>query len=311
MPPIFPPPLPPNATIGIIAPSGAPNPEDLKKGIRKLESRGYTVRKAANLETQTHFTAGTYQARLNESLELFRDEAVDGILCARGGDGGIHLLPEFIDQLGDIPPKPFAGYSDITLLQLALYKARSWVTFSGPMAATELGAGTLTESAEAHYWKMLTAPADHWNLTPRKDHNVEVLREGEAHGPLLGGCLALVCALLGTDHLPDMAGAILIIEDIDEEPRHIDRMLHQLRLNGVFDKISGLIMGQFKGCFPDDPDGDFTLRELVLGATQNRDFPILTNFPYGHATPDRLTIPIGAPVQLTTEPLELSVQILL
>lgn len=308
MPTKFPQPLQPNATIGVIAPSGSPDPENLEKGIHKIEAQGYRVRKAANLGTKTHFTAGTYQSRMEESLRLFLDENIDGIICARGGDGGIHLLPEFVNALQDIQPVPFIGYSDITLFQLALYKAYRWVTFSGPMVATELGAASLTEQSEQHYWELLTSPPDQWKLTPRADHNVEVLRDGEAEGPLLGGCLALVCTLLGTEHLPEMDRAVLIVEDIDEEPRHIDRMLHQLRLNGIFGRVSGLILGQFQGCFPEDPADDFTLRELVLHATRGYDFPILTNFPYGHATPDRLTIPIGAPIRLTTNPLNLKLK---
>jgi len=302
MEPLFPGPLRPDATIGIIAPSGAPETATLEKGIVKIEAQGYTVRRAANLTEKTHFTAGTGRTRLEETVRLFLDHNIDAIICARGGDGGIHLLPDLIRKLNGVTPKPFVGYSDITLLQLGLFQAYGWVTFSGPMVATELGANTLSDHAEHRYWQMLTSSPEQWDLTPPDQSDLGSIRSGTARGTLLGGCLSIICALLGSTHFPDMRNAILIIEDTDEEPRHIDRMLHQLRLNGIYDQIGGMVLGQFTNCFPEDSTANFSLRELVLDATDGYNFPILMNYPYGHHTPELMTLPLGAPVRMNTDP---------
>jgi len=309
MSPLFPSLLKKGSTIGVVAPSSSSDQDELDAGLERLYKLGYKTKLAANLTTKTHFLAGDNNTRLNETVKMLRDESVDAVFCARGGDGAIHLIPEFVEQMKDSKPKIFLGYSDITLLQLVLYKYYNWVTFSGPMISTELGPENLTEDAEKHLWDTLTKPSNQWDLNPKEEHSVEVWRKGSAQGPLVGGCLALVTALLGSQHMPDMSGTILIIEDIDETPRHVDRMLHRLRIAGIFEQISGMIVGQFRGCFPDDPEEDFTLKELVLNATQKYDFPILGNYPYGHKTPERFTIPIGVPIQMETEPARITVDL--
>lgn len=297
---VIPPPLPPGGTIGIVAPSSGTAPEELEAGLAYLQGKGYRTKVAGNVTTQTHFLAGDRDVRLNALIQMFRDDEVDAVFCARGGDGAIHLLPEVLEPLQGVNPKPFVGYSDITLLQLALYQRFGWVTFSGPMVATELGANTLSGPAEEHFWSMITKPSNEWNINLPTERIPVVWREGTAKGPLLGGCLSLVCALPGTPCLPDFTNAILIIEDTEEPPKSIDRMLHRLRIAGIFGKIGGLVLGQFRNCFPEDPSNDFTLHEIVLNATQGYDFPILANFPYGHNTPDFFTIPIGMTVGLTS-----------
>jgi len=309
MSPLFPPLLKKGSTIGVVAPSSASDQDELDAGLERLHDLGYKTKLAGNLTTKTHYLAGDKGTRLNETVKMLTDDAVDAVFCARGGDGAIHLLPEFVERMKDAKPKIFLGYSDITLLQLVLYKYYNWVTFAGPMISTELGPKNLTDAAESHLWTTLTNSPDQWNLNPSEDHAVEVWRKGSVRGSLVGGCLALVTALLGSPHMPDMSGTILIIEDIDETPRHVDRMLHRLRISGIFDQISGLIVGQFRGCFPEDPGEDFTLKELVLNATQEYDFPILGNYPYGHKTPERLTIPIGVPIQMETEPVQITVDV--
>ncbi len=309
MAPLFPLPLQPGSTIGVVAPSSASDQEELELGLNRIHELGYKTLLATNLTTKTHFLAGDKQTRLHETIKMLTDDSIDAVFCARGGDGAIHLLPEFVQQMKDAKPKIFLGYSDITLLQLTLYKYFNWVTFSGPMISTELGPKNLTSDAESHLWQTLTNPSNQWDLNPKEDHSVEVWRTGSAQGQLIGGCLALVTALLGSPHIPDFSDTILIIEDIDETPRRIDRMLHQLRISGIFHQISGMIVGQFRGCFPDDPSDDFTLKELVLNATRDYDFPIIGNYPYGHKTPERLTIPIGVPIRMKTEPVQITVEI--
>ncbi|HKJ69361.1 MAG TPA: LD-carboxypeptidase [bacterium] len=303
MQPIIPRPLQPGGTIGIVAPASGADQDELQPGIEYFGQKGYTVQVAPNVTSRTHFTAGNRQSRLEALVNMFQDEDVEAVLCARGGDGAIHLLPDLLDRLSDTEPKPFCGYSDITLLQLALYERFGWVSFSGPMVATEFSRDILSDYAETHFWSLLTQTPMFWNLTPEPGWETKVWRAGSANGPLLGGCLSLICALLGTDYLPDFSEAVLVIEDTEEEPKSIDRMLHQLRLAGIFGKISGLLVGQFINCFPSDESADFTLQELIMSAARGFDFPILANYPYGHNLPDRLTLPLGVRLRFDTSPM--------
>jgi len=308
MHPTYPPPLPPNATIGIVAPSGPADPDDLNRGLEYLHSRGYRTKLASNLTENNGFTAGSRQTRLDELVAMFEDDEVDAIFCARGGDGAIHLIPELIERLKNCLPKIFLGYSDITLLQLAMYRHLGWITFSGPMVATEFGKNQLTEGSLNHLWKLLTTSHKEWNLIPNFEHEIKLWRSGSGRGPLLGGCLALVTSLLGSPHLPDFQDAILVIEDTDETPERIDRMLHQLRISGIFDQISGLIVGQFRNCFPKDLPDEISLKNIVMRAVADYDFPVIGNFPYGHHTPEFSMLPIGARIRLDSRPLKLGVE---
>ncbi|MCF7805588.1 MAG: LD-carboxypeptidase [Candidatus Marinimicrobia bacterium] len=302
MDPQFPKPLPEHGTIGIVAPASGSDQQDLDKGIHILRQHGYDINVADNVTNRNHFLAGSWTIRLQEMLDFFKDDSIDAIICARGGDGAIHLLPDFIDELEGVAPKTFVGYSDITILQLALYQRYGWVTFSGPMVATELANKSESSSTVTHLLSMLTSEPMKWNLLPEDSSGIEIWHDGVAKGTLLGGCMALVCTLLGTPNSPDYRDAILILEDVDETPQRIDRMLHQFRIHGVFERISGLILGKFHNCFPEDPGESFTLKDLVLNATADYDFPVIANYPYGHGSGTRLTVPLGAPVRLETGP---------
>ncbi len=303
----FPNTIGPGSTIGIAAPSGPVHPQLLQEGLKKLHHHGFKTRLAGNLSEKNHFLAGDRESRLQHTLALFKDDSVDAVLCARGGDGAVHLLPEFLDELSATDLKAFVGYSDITMLQMALYERFRWVSFSGPMLVTEMADDSLSGESINHLKSVLMKPLYMWNIQPPQTDDVQVLREGAAEGILLGGCLSLLCAMLGTPYLPDFKDAVLIIEDIDETPRSIDRMLQQLRIAGIFEKISGLILGHFAGCFPLVPGSDFTLEELVQSATRGYDFPVIADYPYGHQLRDRLTMPLGAMVRLQTQPVEIKV----
>jgi len=306
---LFPELISPGSTIGVVAPSGPSNPELVQLGLKKLNALGFTTKVADNITTETHFTAGNKDLRLRETVKIFRDYSVDAVLCARGGDGAIHLLPKLLEELEGTQPKPFIGYSDVTLLQLALYKHFGWISFSGPMLTTELADDSLSKESWNHLLSLTMKPLHMWNINPPMQDEITILRSGKVSGKLLGGCLSLICAMLGSPYLPDFKDAILIIEDVEETPKSIDRMLHQLRISGIFESINGLILGSFSGCFPGESEPEFTLADLVMTATAGYDFPIITGYPYGHSLRDRLTIPIGAPVSFNTDPLDIAIDL--
>lgn len=306
---LFPNMISPGSTIGIVAPSGASNPQLVRLALKKLNALGFQTKVANNIDTETHFTAGDKDLRLRETVKMFRDDSVNAILCARGGDGAIHLVPELLEALENSPPKPLIGYSDITLLQLALYQHFGWVSFSGPMLTTELADDSLSKESLDHLWSLTMKPPHMWNLNPPLKHEINILRNGQASGMLLGGCLSLICALIGSPYLPDFTDAVLVIEDVEETPKSIDRMLHQLRISGIFESIQGLILGNFSGCFTGSGFSNSTLSEIVMAATAGYTFPIIANYPYGHSLRDRMTIPIGAPILVKTDPLDITLDL--
>ncbi|MFQ5772785.1 MAG: LD-carboxypeptidase, partial [bacterium] len=130
--------------------------------------------------------------------------------------------------------------------------------------------------------------------------SLKCLKKGKSKGRLLGGCLSLVCSLLGTPYLPDFQNAILFVEEVGEEPYRIDRYLFQLKLAGILNQINGIILGQFVDCVPTSDSPSLTIEQIVNDLTADLDIPILAELPYGHIDV-KFTMPIGAQVCLDTD----------
>ncbi len=302
-----PPPLPPGGTIGVIAPGGPVDAGKLERGMNRLRSKEYTIRRAENLDSENGFTAGTREERLRGTLRILQDPEVDTVICARGGQGTLHLVPDLVDALDDEPSKRISGYSDVTVLQMALLNQPGWVTFSGPMISTEWSGDRLSANAQQQFWNMLCSDPGEWTLDLEPNHEPEVWREGAASGRLFGGCLSMVCSLLGTSFFPNPSGKVLLLEEVNEAPYRIDRMLHHLRYAGVFDAIDGLVLGRFSGCFSEEDPEHVFLRQLIHEASRGSSFPILADVPYGHDSPSFRTFPIGAKIRLQTDPVRLNI----
>jgi muramoyltetrapeptide carboxypeptidase len=292
-----PPPLRPGNAIALIAPSGCPQPERLEQSIACLEQQGYGVRPGRHLRDQYQYLSGRDADRAADLMEAFADGEVRAIFCARGGYGTGRLLDRLDYDLVARSPKVLVGFSDTTALQLALYARSGLVSFTGSLATLDL-APEGDPFTRASLWRVLTRPVPLGSL---EISDLEILRPGRARGPLLGGCLALLCSLLGTPYQPDLKGAILLLEDVGEYPYRLDRMLNHLRLAGVLSQINGLIFGQFKDCFTEEEmPHSLTLREMVADLTAGLEIPIVANFPYGHF-PRRLVLPLGVEAVLDAE----------
>lgn len=300
--PLIPPHLQPGETVGVIAPSGPPDTEALNSGLKYLEQKGFRVVVGHSATKRMNYLAGTDEQRSMDLNAMLRAQEVRAIMFARGGYGIMRIL-ESVDMDAVIAdPKPLVGMSDLTALQLSLYARCGLVTFCGPMVAGQI-AGGLDPLSEEWLLRSLCAPPNGQDLIPKK-RSFRILREGQATGPFLGGCLSLVTSLLGTSHCPDFTGAILILEDVNEAPYRIDRMLTHLKLAGVLDRIAGLVLGHFLG-----PGGSFILSDVerrVMELTREIHIPVVSGFPHGHTLPN-LTIPCGIPVELTTSPVSLVV----
>jgi muramoyltetrapeptide carboxypeptidase len=322
-------PLQQGDTVGLISnssPMAGLVPHRLHAARTALENMGFHVRTAPNAEVVTDYTAGTPQQRADDVHALFEDPAVTAIISCIGGNHTNHLLPLLDYELIANNPKVVTGYSDTTVLHLALVSQAGLQTFYGPAAITQFAEypEPLPYTLEHFKRAVMQAdpigtiePSDEWTdeildwfqqedqTRPRTMHENEGyqwLREGSAEGPLMGGCIGSLMHLLGTPYWPDMSGALLFLDTPEseadfragEDVATIDAQLTDLYLSGVLKQISGLIVGRPFG-YTQEQTQD--LKALLLERTQEFAFPILFNVNIGHADPIA-TIPYGATARM-------------
>lgn len=283
--------LAPGDLVGVCAPSGPVNPDRLDRGVAALREMGYEVRESPGARARVRFTAGPAPDRLADLHALFADDAVAGIVCARGGAGAIGLLHGLDLDLLRAHPKVFVGYSDLTLVHLALGRL-GHVSVHGPMASREL-ADDAFDRASFDF-----AVAGRGAPYASEPDDLMVLREGEATGILRGGCLALLAAAAGTPWgFRADEDTVLFLEDVDEPPYRIDRMLWQLRLSGGFERVRGVVFGDMRGCAPAF-DADFGLEDVIREALSGLDVPIALGLSSGHTNNPFVSLPFGVPARL-------------
>ena len=284
--------------ISIISPASAPlDAEKVHHGARYFESLGYRVTISKNVFSVNGYLAGTDDERAEDLNQAFADKNVKAIMCSRGGYGTPRILDRVDYELIRRNPKIFVGYSDITALQLAIFKKTGLITFSGPMMAVEFGVESgkkLDSFTEERFFDVITSNKKVGEIKSHKDYRISFKGQTKSIGRILGGNLSLITSLLGTGYAPNFSDTILLLEEVSEEPYSIDRMLTQLRLAGILKMVSGFAVGQFTNCATAEPDkphrtvGEIIKKDLfALGKTS------VSNLPYGHL-PVKLTMPIGA-----------------
>lgn len=300
MTPVRPPRLRRGDVIGLVSPASPPRSMAQVEGsIRYLEGLGYRVKLGRHILDRHGFSAGNDVDRAADLDAMFADPQVKAIFALRGGNGCCRLLRRLDYRAARRHPKIFVGYSDLTFLQLALWRRSRLVTFSGPMPAVEFWKKP-DPWTEEQFWGLLTSKARRRTLPSPPDQPPIPWRSGRAEGLLLGGCFSLVVSLFGTRFLPDFRGALLFLEDVREELHRIHRMLTQLDNAGLFRRLSGLLLGQFTeaGSEPAEPHADLTTIFAETLATFPG--PILANLAYGHV-PRKLTLPQGIRAALDVE----------
>jgi muramoyltetrapeptide carboxypeptidase len=294
---LIPPPIKEGDLVGVVAASGPPVPELLSQGMIFFEEKGFRVLEGCYVRECNAYLAGEDSQRCQDLNSMLRDPRIRAIFFARGGYGVMRLLDSIDHQaiLGD--PKILLGMSDVTALQLSLYTLCGLVTFAGPMIAGQIGSG-LDRSSEESLVAALTEPLPTREPFIEFHDSVRIVRSGKASGRLVGGCLSLVTSLLGTRHSPKFEGTILLLEDVNEPPYRIDRMLTQLKLAGILDSVNGVILGYFLG--QNGEDLSQQAERILLELMGDRPIPLACGFPHGHTLPN-VTIPHGLPVRLDTE----------
>ena len=280
-------------TIGIIAPASPPSTtEKIFKGAEYLERLGYRITLGKNVQKVYGYLAGTDQERADDVNAMFGDKTVKAIIAVRGGYGTPRLLPLLDYSLIRRNPKILVGYSDLTGLQLAIYRKTGLVTFSGPMTGVEMFKG-IDPFTEEHFWRTITATKKQGPVLNPDGLPFLPLKEGKGKGILLGGNLSLVTALCGSPYLPSFRDAILFLEEIEEETYRFDRMMTQLRIAGLLRRASGIVMGELTDVKTSDTTKPTLSPEQVMtDVFADISVPILTGLGYGHV-PRKLTIPLG------------------
>jgi len=277
--------LRPGGTLGIVAPSSWAKARNLRRGVALLERTGYRVTLYCSPSLAYGYLAGPDAVRARLLERAFADRNVDAILCERGGYGALRMVDRLNFPLIRRNPKIFVGFSDITVLQMALYTQAGLASFYGPMVAFPSPPYNWH-----HLWRALSDPRPVGKVPMPAGWTPKFIRPGRATGRLFGGTLSLVSKLVGTPYLPDLSGAILFLEDVNEKPYRIDGFLAHLRLAGVFDRIGGLILANFKNCRPGR--NSLTLDEIFRDYFRHATFPVATHMPFGHLGP-MFTLPLG------------------
>ncbi|AJC22211.1 muramoyltetrapeptide carboxypeptidase [Pandoraea pulmonicola] len=287
--------------IELIAPSGyAPNAEVAERGVQTLERLGYTVSNREALARRHLRFAGTDAERVAEINRLARrDHPVpDIVLAVRGGYGAVHLL-DHLDYEGlhrrlSGASVAIVGHSDFTALQLALLSQAHLITFAGPMLLADFGAETPSDFTLDQFRSVLSAPS----------HVVGWTGDGasgdiDVSGTLWGGNLAMVCSLIGTRYLPQIEGGVLFVEDVNEPPYRVERMIYQLHQTGILARQRALVLGDFSEYRLSDYDNGYDMAAMIENMRRVVGIPIVTGLPFGHC-PDKLTLPVGGQARLQT-----------
>ena len=292
--------LRPKDLIALVAPSRPASehgPRDAETYLRQI---GYRVHISPNIRDRHYYFAGADEIRAGDLNRLFADPEIQALVCARGGYGCGRLLDHLNYNAISNNPKIVIGFSDTTALLLALYSQCGMTCFTGALSDFDLGKER-NELVESSLWPQLTSTSAFGRL-PIDSDDLLVVRSGSAKGPLIPANLALLCSLLGTPFFPPLKDALLLVEDVDEHPYRVDRMLNQLRLSGAIENLGGLIFGQFNRCFTaEEMVTAPTLAELALELTHGTNYPIIAGIPYGHFR-RRLVLPIGVEAILETSP---------
>ncbi|GAC1679696.1 MAG: LD-carboxypeptidase [Candidatus Acidiferrum sp.] len=280
--------------VALFAPASPAQPKDIAAGIAELGRLGLAVNEYEASANVGYFAASAEERR-REFAVAIQDDTSAGVIALRGGYGANYLL-ESETGVPQTQAKCVVGFSDITSLQIYLWERRGWVTIHGPMVAAGLnhGAGAPHGYDEASFLRAIRETTTGWPI----DLHGETLAPGEAEGRLLGGCMTLLEATMGTAWELDTRGAILVLEDRAMKPYQVDRVLMHLKQAGKLEGVAGIVLGEFPDSEP-PVKGSPTVREVCARVLGPLGVPILFGAPVGHTPRPMLTLPLGVKARLS------------
>ncbi len=288
-------------TLGLIAPGSYITGAQLNDSIKSLNELGFNVVYTNNILSKNGYFAGSDKQRASDLNQMFYRDDVAGIVCARGGYGSTRILPLLNFNVIRTNPKVFMGYSDVTSLLCGIYQETGLVCYHGPV-----GISTYNEFTTDYFRKTLIDPEDNLvlkNPAPESaddEYQPLTIKDGVARGELTGGNLSVVVSLIGTPYDIDTRNKIIFLEEMEEDPYRIDRMLTQMRMAGKFENAAGIALGVFKDCKPSEKssfDSSFTLIEVLKNRLEDLNIPVVYGMSFGHVK-NKFILPVGIKAEL-------------
>jgi muramoyltetrapeptide carboxypeptidase len=286
----------PGDRLAVVAPASPFARDEFDAGIAEVRRLGFEPVFDERVFARRGFVAGDPGLRARALRDALADPSIAGVLCVRGGYGSVQVLP-LLDPSEIVGArKPIVGYSDITSLLVFVTGHAGLVAFHGPTVAGRLGRG------ERGYDRatFLAALCQAAPMGEVGAGSLGTLKRGEATGPLFGGTLTQLLASLATPFAFDPpAGHVLFIDEVNERPYRLDRMITQLRLSGLLERASGVVLGELPGC--DEPGGVPTARSAVEEALAGFTGPVVMGLPSGHTAGAALTLPLGVRARVVAD----------
>ena len=276
-------------TVGIIAPSVGLMDKDIEPTIAYFKQLGLKVELASNIDSSYRYMAGSDIERAKQINKMFRNKKIKALFCLRGGAGATRMLDYLDYDIIKENPKPIIGLSDSTAIQNALFTLCKNPSFTGFLPLYDLKDGGINNVVDSSLRKSLFE-----GKNAIKSGNALIC--GNAKGKIVGGCLSVFLYLCGTKYFPNLAGKILLLEELGEKTFKIDMMLNQLKQQKGFDKLKGIILGKFENCKIIDKE-DGTINDCINDFAKGLNIPVITDFDYGHVS-SRYVLPIGIDVRL-------------
>jgi len=285
-------------TIAIVAPSSPVSNEAADLCKKLVEDMGYKVKMGKCTYQSIHgYSAGLGIDRAEEINQMFKDTEVNAIWCIRGGDSSAQIMDKIDFDMIKSNPKIFVGYSDITNLNVNFNQKCEFVTFHGPMVKSNM-LNSYDEFTKTSFEKALNME-DELILENPSGEDFKVMVEGKAEGVITGGNLSLLVSMIGTPYEVDTKGKILFIEEVEENVRRIDRMMHQLKYSNKLQDAEGIILGDFTNCI-NEKDENYTEIEMIKELLSDYKKPVMYNIKSGHCFP-MSTIPLGLKCTMDTK----------
>ncbi|HVL78650.1 MAG TPA: LD-carboxypeptidase [Sphingomicrobium sp.] len=289
-------------TVGIVKPASfLADDFDLQIAMEAIAAMGLVPKPAPHLRARHGYLAGSDESRAADLNAMYSDPSVRAVFAVRGGWGSARILPHLDFDLIRANPKLLIGFSDITALHMAFAARAGFPTIHGPNASSMWGKLSwnafkdLVFDGKAPLYRNPQATDDR---LVQRNWRTQTIRPGKAAGPLLGGNLTVLTALMGTPYLPSFDGAILFLEDVDEAEYRVDRMLTQLALAGVLRRVAGVVFGQCTNCRAAGPSyGGFTLSQVLRQHVEPLGVPAYQGALIGHID-DQFSIPVGVRAEI-------------
>lgn len=281
--------------IAIVSPSGyAPDPLAVERAISRLRAQGCHVKSYYDPAAITQRFAASDEARAAQLHAAAADPEIDVVLALRGGYGLSRLLPLLDFEMLASSAKRFVGHSDFTALHLALLAQGGHISFAGPMVCDDFSREEISDFTMRHFWDCLAQPS--YSIAAIASGNPQI----EVSGTLWGGNLSMLCHLLGTPYFPKLEQGLLFVEDINEHPYRVERMLLQLLHAGVLEKQQVIVLGDFSGYRLTPYDNAYDFDAMLTYLRGHLKIPVVTGLPFGHIH-DKVTLAVGARAELACD----------